>query len=280
MKDIMKYGIIMLAMAFGLTACSDSDDDITVGLKTNSDSINVGILTEGMVVMPSTATSFDIMFERNKDTGAISVPIKVYTDASDIFTAPSEVKFASGELQKKITVNVSDKIEMFKDYIVEVVVDENYTMQYSLSTVTSRSRMTVVKEDYKVVQKGTYLSWWTDEEEPAELEYSEMLQSYRFNKQTSGVFTFTFTLGEAIADEADELFGMQPITFSDDFLKNGCLTSEDWAHSDYGMVTMKGYTAQPSVYDPNKKVYYFDIQWRVSAGSFGDYYDVFTVTEP
>lgn len=280
MKDIMKYGIIMLAMAFGLTACSDSDDDITVGLNTNSDSINVGILTEGMVVMPSTATSFDIMFERNKDTGAISVPIKVYTDVSDIFTAPSEVKFASGELQKTITVNVSDKIEMFKDYIVEVVVDENYTMQYSLSTVTSRSRMTVVKEDYKVVQKGTYLSWWTEKEEPAELEYSEMLQSYRFNKQTSGVFTFTFTLGEAIADEADEQFGMQPITFSDDFLKNGCLTSEDWAHPSYGMVTMKGYTAQPSVYDPDKKVYYFDIQWRVSAGSFGDYYDVFTVTEP
>ena len=273
---MMVFGII--SMAF--TACGD-DDDITVGPKTNSDSINVVITTGNEIVMPSTAKSFEITLERNKNTGDISVPISLKTGASGIFSAPATVDFANGELTKTVTISVSEDIKMFKDYFVEVIVDQNYTLQYAANTGmagSSRVMFTVIKEDYKVVSKGKYTSAWTEEPEDAELEYSEILDCYRFNKQTSGVFTYTFTLGEVIDDEEDILNGMQPITFSDDFLKSGCVTSDDWAHPTYGTVTIKGFDSndeQPSFYDPAHKVYYFDIEFTVAAGSFGDYYDTF-----
>lgn len=271
MKTI-KLFMITCVVTLGFTACHD-DNDVTIGAFTNADSLNVVVVTDPSVVMPSTATSFDITLQRNKDNGSISVPLSFYCGATGIFTGPETVNFASGELEKTITVNVSDNIQMFKDYLLEVVVDENYTIQYAATTDMEgapRALFTVVKEDYKVVKQGVYYSDWIEDEEPAELEYSEILDSYRFNKQTSGAFTFTFSLGEA--DEE----GTLPITYDDDFINNGSATSEDWADSVYGIMTMKGSTAEESYYDPDTKTYWFDIKYTVAAGSFGNYYDHFT----
>ena len=277
MKKLYYLMMVLGIISVAFTACGD-DDDISVGPKTNSDSINVVITTGHEIVMPSTATSFEITLQRNKNTGDISVPISLRTGTRDIFTAPATVNFTNGELTKTITINVSEDIKMFNDYYVEVVVDENYTLQYAKNTGmtgSSRAMFTVVKEDYKVVKKGKYTSAWTEEPEDAELEYSEILGNYRFNKQTSGVFTYTFTMGDVISDENDPLKGMPPLTFSDDFIKNGSVTSADRAHSTYGTLTIKGCNEQPSFYDPTEKVYYFDIKFTVAAGSFGDYYDTF-----
>lgn len=274
---MMVLGIISVAF----TSCGD-DDDVSVGPQTNSDSINVVITTGHEIVMPSTATSFEITLERNKNTGAISVPISLRTGASGIFTAPATVEFANGELTKNVTISVSNDIKMFNDYYVEVIVDQNYTLQYAKNTNmngSARAMFTVVKEDYKVVKKGQYYSAWLDDPEDAELEYSEILNTYRFNKQTSGLFTYTFTLGDVVTDEESEMKGLQPVTFSQDFIKNGCATSEAWAHPTYGIVTIKGNEDEPSFYDPEKKLFYFDIKFTVAAGSFGNYYDNFLVTE-
>lgn len=271
MKTI-KLFMITCIVALGFAACSD-DDDVTVGARTNADSVNVVVVTGPNVVLPSTATSFDITLQRNKDNGAISVPLSFNTGAAGIFTGPAKVDFASGELEKTITVNVSESIKMFQDYFLEVVVDENYTKQYAVSTGmsgASRALLTIVKEDYKVAKKGMYHSEWLKGEEPAELEYSEILDAYRFNKQTSGAFTYVFTLGEAGED------GTQPITYDDSFITSGSATSEDWADSTYGIMTMKGSTAERSYYDPATKTYWFDIKFTVAAGSFGNYYDKFT----
>lgn len=264
--------MIACIVALGFTACSD-DDDVTVGAKTNAEGLNVVVVTGPSIVMPSTATSFDITLQRNKDNGAISVPLTFNTGSKNLFVAPAKVEFASGELEKTITVNVNDNIEMFKNYFLEVVVDENYTTQYAASNDmdgASRMLLTIVKEDYKVVKHGSYLSWWTDESEDADLEYSEILDMYRFNNQTSGKITFSFSLGEADED------GTRPISYTDDFINNGWTTSDDWADSRYGVMTMKGSTAEPSLYDPETKTYWFNIKFTVAAGSFGSYYDSFT----
>lgn len=279
MKDLLKYGIAMLVIAFGFTACNDDDDDTVFGPKSNAEGTHVGVVTQGNVVIPSTGTSFDITFQRNNGTDALTVPVTLNTGSQGIFSAPANINFAAGDTLTTLTVTVSDKVEMFKNYFLEVVVDQNYTQQYDEDVTAPRAMLTVVKEDYKVVATGSYLSWWTEEEEDAELEYSEILDSYRFNKQTSGEFTFEFSVGDVVTDEEDDLYGMQPITFSDNFISVGCVTSADWAHPSYGMVTMRGFenSDAPSYYDPENKTYYFDIQWRVSAGTFGDYYDSFTV---
>ena len=274
---MMVLGIISVAF----TSCGD-DDDVSVGPQTNSDSINVVITTGHEIVMPSTATSFEITLERNKNTGALSVPISLRTGTRGIFSAPATVVFANGEKTKNVTISVSNNIKMFTEYYVEVIIDPNYTMQYDKTTSmkgSPRAMFTVVKEDYKVVKKGSYSSWWLADPEDASLEYSEILGTYRFHKQTSGLFTYTFTLGDIVIDAESDMNGLQPITFTPDFIKTGCATSEEWAHPTYGIVTIKGNEDEPSFYDPEKKLFYFDIKFTVDAGSFGNYYDNFLVTE-
>ena len=81
MKTI-KLFMITCIVALGFAACSD-DDDVTVGARTNADSVNVVVVTGPNVVLPSTATTFDITLQRNKDNGAISVPLSFNTGAAE-----------------------------------------------------------------------------------------------------------------------------------------------------------------------------------------------------
>lgn len=275
MKNLTKYMLALLSGAFLLTACGD-DDSFAPGPATNAEGLNVYIESDKSIVMESTASSFEFTVARNKDNGAITVPLRYEGENLDVFSLPASVSFAAGELSKTLTVQCSDAIEMFTDYKIQVIVDEAYTTQYDANPAGfPRAILDIVKEDYKVFATGTYTSAWTEEDEPATLEYSEIKGSYRFKNATSGNFTYEFSVGdEPIADETSDFNGLYPITYSKAFDATGWVTSEDWAHPDYGMVTIYP-GSDPSAYDAENKTYYLSIEFTVSAGSFGSYYDVF-----
>lgn len=267
-KIFLMAGVVMTM--FMAASCSD-DDGWSAGNKTNADSLNVYIASDDNIVLPVDGNTFEVKFARNNTNGELTIPINFSTGTPEIFTnVPTSVTFANGLAEATASFTCISELEMFKAYRATIVIDEQYTTQYAnKATNMPRAELKIVKEDYKVAKKGTYISAWTEEEEPAELEYSQILDSYRFNCQTSGQFTYVFTLGKAEED------GTQPITFSDSFINNGSVTSAEWAHPTYGVVTIKGSTKKPSFYDPGTKTYWFDIKFTVAAGSFGNYYDVF-----
>jgi hypothetical protein len=271
----MKLNKIFIAgiavMSIMAVSCSD-DDDWSAGNPTNAKGLNVYIASNNNVVLPVDGNTFEVTYVRNITDGELTIPVKCSTSTPGIFTSiPTSVTFASGQAEATATFSCIPEMEMFKTYSATIVVDEQYTTQYADTTINlPRAELSIVKEDYKVAKKGTYLSWWTEEPEPAELQYSEILGSYRFNAQTSGEFTFVFKLGKANED------GTLPITYSDSFVNVGAATSPAWAHSTYGIMTMKGSKKKASYYDPATKTYWFDVNFTVSAGSFGNYYDTFT----
>ena len=258
-------------MSLMAVSCSD-DDDWSAGNPTNEKGLNVYIASNNNVVLPVDGNTFEVTYVRNITDGELTIPVKFSTGTPEIFTSvPTSVTFASGQAEAKASFSCINDMEMFKTYNATIVIDEQYTTQYADTVVNlPRAELNIVKEDYKLFKKGTYLSWWTEEPEPAELQYSEILGSYRFSAQTSGEFTFAFTLGKADED------GTLPITYSKSFVNVGAATSAAWAHPSYGIMTMKGNASKPSYYDPKTKTYMFAIQFTVAAGSFGTYYDTFT----
>ena len=275
MKYLNKYMFALLAVSTMLTACGDDDDNYAVGEPTNADALNVYFEADQSIVMASTATSFDFTVSRNKDNGAITVPLTYHGEDLTPFALPQSVSFASGELQKTITVTCSDAMKMFNEYRIEVIIDPAYTTQYKAQVEGyPRATLDIVKEDYKTFATGTYTSAWTEVGEPATLEFSEILGMYRFKNITSGNLSYDFTVGDKPMTEGD-FAGLYPITFGEGILKNGCVTSEDWAHPSYGIVTIYGDESAPSAYSKETKTYYLSIEFTVSAGSFGAYYDTF-----
>lgn len=277
MKNLTKYVLALLAGVFVLTACSD-DDSFTPGPATNADGLNVYFDSDKDIVLEATATSFEFTVSRNIDNGAITVPLRYEGENLDIFSLPSSVSFAEGELTKTLTVNCSEQIEMFKAYKIQAIIDDAYTTQYSANvTGFPRAILDIIKEDFKPFAEGTYTSAWTEMGEPATLEFSEIKKCYRFKKATSGLFTYEFSVGEKpIDDEESEMNGFYPISYSKDFEDLGSKTSEDWADPTYGIMTMFP-GANESAYDAEHKTYYLSVEYTVSAGSFGSYYDTFEV---
>ena len=269
-KIFLMAGVVMTMLM--AASCSD-DDSWSAGNATNADSLNVYIASDNNVVLPVDGNTFEVKFARNKTNGELTIPLNFSTGTPEIFTnVPTSVTFASGQAEASVSFTCISDLEMFKDYRATIIIDEQYTTQYAKkATNLPRAELKIVKEDYKPYQSGVYTSAWTEVGEPAVLEYSQILDSYRFSRQTSGEFTYSFTLGKAEED------GTQPVTFSDSFVNNGSVTSADWAHSTYGVVTIKGCKKKPSLYDPSTKTYWFDIEFTVAAGSFGDYYDSFEV---
>lgn len=268
-KIFLMAGAVM--SMFMAVSCSD-DDNWSAGNPTNADSLNVYIASDNNVVLPVDGNTFEVTFARNNTNGELTIPVNFSTGTPEIFTdIPTSVTFANGASEATVSFSCISDLVMFKTYRATIVIDEQYTTQYAdQATNMPRAELKIVKEDYKTAKKGTYLSWWTEVAEPAELQYSEILDSYRFASQTSGEFTFAFSLGDT--DEN----GVQPIYYSDSFIASGSATSAEWAHPTYGVMTMKGSTKKLSYYDPATKTYWFDINFTVSAGSFGNYYDTFT----
>lgn len=269
--------VTLLAAALALGSCSD-DDDWSAGKPANAENINVYMPDDGSaaVAMSPDENSFTVTVARTSGSGELTVPLKTLNangydaDGNSLFSVPESVTFADGETEKEITVTCSESMEMFKTYRLTLSVPEDYTMPYSDSDSNlPRREINVVKEDYKPFAAGTYYSdFWGDDDgtpyqETATLEYSEIKDMYRFSNIVTGQ-TFTFSVDED-----------NKIEFGDSKYNTG------YAHPSYGDIYISPSEDEeyPSYYDPQTKTFYFGWEYTVSAGSFGDYYEWFTVAE-
>lgn len=271
--------LLTFSSALFFTACSD---DITREPSpiANPNSTNVYFSKENSSspVLGINATSFDIKVSRGKADKEQTVSLLTENVYNGIFEIPSSVTFAAGEAQKSITINVKD-MELMKSYHLAINVDGEQTSLYSkqiiingkdTTVVYPRIELNVLKEDFAPYAKGTYSDLFFaagDDYESwnATLEYSPSTKIYRFKSCWVDGYDVTFKWdGSAKVT----MVGTTSGTFV--YVATGSV------HSKYGMIYAyySGCT-----YDSATKKFTFPITWRVSAGSFGDYPDYFTITQ-
>lgn len=259
MKIFHKYFLLAVVSCCLFTACSD-DEDYTPGTPSNANGDNVYFSAdnEATLALGVDESEFTMTIERSNAGAAQSIPLKVATPHDSIFTVPVTVDFASGEGSKVIIIKTSDKMRMFKKYALSITIPEEYTQQYAETTTYPRMELNITKEDYKPYATGLYTSGYFEELWDATLEYSEILNLYRFPSCWVKGYDVTFAWD-----------GSEKVK-----VNNGNKFVTGYIHASYGMVS-----ATPGLcsYDASSKTFSFIYEWTVSAGTFGEIPDTFEV---
>ena len=180
----------MLLSVLALCSCSD-DDDYTKGKQTNKDGNNVyfSVINDATVKIGAEDRSIEIILERDITDNAAEITVPLVHNVIDegMFKVPSSVTFAENETMAVVEVEVSEKLKMFKEYMLSISIPEKYTYPYAIQIASPIYYAAVIKEDYVTVANGTYKDWFFGSWEQT-LEYSEKLGIYRFpNLIVSGV---------------------------------------------------------------------------------------------
>jgi hypothetical protein len=261
----MKINKIFLFAAMALTSlslasCSD-DDDFTPGKAAGSN--DVYFTNQGNQTVSLEATSFTITLGRSNASGALSVPLK-QIQVSPMLTVPATAEFAAGETETEVTIQVNSEAKPFTDLHLRLSIPEEYTSPYKAPTNgVPELNINIQKEDYAPFKTGTYFSeFWETEEEDIVLEYSPMLDTYRFQHVAMDE-TFTFKV-----DEEGNI----------SVLQSAFATA--YVHPDYGVISANRSSDAPSFVDVDEDgvtTYVFCFEYTVSAGSFGSALDYFVV---
>ena len=260
-KIFLMAGLTM--MSFMATSCGSSDD-WAPGDPSLVGGQNVYFDTEENVALPMDGNTFEVTFARTTTSGDLTIPVNFSTPTPDIFTdVPKTVTFASGADKAKITITCKSDMEVFHTYRATITIDQQYTQSYIKDAKNCpKAELNVIKEDYKPYKSGTYYSEFFGTEEPAVMEVSELKKLYRF-KHVAADQTFHFTV-DPLADGAISIVEAKIPTA--------------YVHATYGPVTANR-TNKPSFVEVEDGVttYYFNFEYTVDAGSFGDAYDYFVV---
>lgn len=262
MKLFNRYFLLAVASCCIFTACSNNDDYVSGSAANSGENIYFAASNESSPVLATDENTFSITVERSNGTAAESIPLIVATPHDSIFTVPATVDFASGETSKTITITASAKMRMFKTYALSLAIPEAYTHQYAETEVYPRMELSVLKEDYQPYANGTYTCGFFGDSWEAELEYSPILNLYRFSGCWMPGYDVTFTWD-----------GGASIT-----VNGGEAITTGYVHSRYGMVSATPIKDECG-YDTDSKLFTFGYTWTVSAGPFGDYADYFEITE-
>lgn len=259
----------MAAALAGLVACEQSVP-YEKGAQMDLNGPNVYFSNENptKLVLSSDATEFEIAVLRSDATDALTVPLKGICTTDGIFDVPESVEFASGVDSVNVKVTVLDKIEMFKDYSLTISVPEEYTHQYAVQDVYPGHVVKVIKEDYVTYAEGIlYDTFYYEDSFAYNLEYSELLGNYRIkNPWSSQGEDFIFTWD-----------GSEKVTMSAKKYATG------FTIGNYGAVTANIVSAVYTHFDAGQLMqtecdaFYININWSVSAGSFGEYPEIFIV---
>ena len=204
---------------------------------------------------------------------ALQVPVTL-AGTKGIFSGAPSVKFEAGEAESEYAIAISDKMEPFTNYKVQVIVDEAYTDPYTYEDgdLMPIIDLSIMREDYVPFAEGVYYSDFFGASWEDVMEYSPMLDQYRFSEWIAG-YPMTFKWDRNTETNPDQVFVMN------DKYTTG------YVHPTYGMVSAVT-TDEKSVFgfmpgaweDDGSDVFYFGFKWTVSAGSFGIYPDYFVVS--
>ena len=258
-KIFLMAGLTM--MSFMATSCG-SNDDWAPGDPSLVGGQNVYLNTAENIELPMDGNTFEVTFARTTTSGELTIPVNFSTPTPEVFTdVPKTVTFASGADKATITITCKSDMEVLRTYRATITIDQQYTQAYiDNETNCPKAELKVIKVDYKPFKNGTYYSEFFGTEEPAVLEYSEIKKLYRF-KHVAADQTFNFTVD---ADNNIKVVEAKIPT--------------SYVHATYGAVTANR-TNKPSYIEVEDGVttYYFNFEYTVDAGSFGDAYDYFVV---
>lgn len=269
MKSI-KYMCLAFVALFAASCSDDNTFEPGAPAVKGGEKVYFSDENENSIVVALTDTEIPVVLVREDGAKEAVVPVKFTTGAEGVFTAPASVKFEAGKTEATYVVTMTDKMEAFKSYSFQLTVDEAYTNPYAYDeeSLFPRFDMTVLKEDYAPYAYGVYYSDFWGEEWEEVLEYSPMLDTYRIPGWWTGAQGFTFTWNK----ETNKL-------------KMGATKfPTGMPYGDYGEVSgdtsdaKSNFVFIPKGGDNGEDIFWFDFKWTVSAGSFGIYPEIFTVT--
>ena len=138
MKSNIKYGLLTLAVALGLAACSNNEYEYTPAEVTPGAQVFFPLTNKSSVDLTISSTTFNIPVQRTDSAEALTVGLKVEGDTKGIYTFPSTVSFAANQAKTNISVGV-DNTKLQYDSLQTVTVtitDEKNTTPYGPSAYT------------------------------------------------------------------------------------------------------------------------------------------------
>jgi hypothetical protein len=264
MKNMRKILMSAFGIALLLTACSEDYPERTESYKPASDVMSVYFPSSegGTVEITPTATTYEVKVSRMDSTKAAVIPLKKSYDISGLFTIPSSVTFAAGQKDATVQITFPDLVD-FRLYPIGLELDETYTNPYdSLVIGTSKLALTITQTDWTNYAVGEFTSEFFDGSWSQTLQYSKILKRYKLTDLYATGYGFQFSWdGSAAVDFVGE-------------------TATGYIDSDYGMIYATGDSdPKKSFYVADSKSFTFNIEFTVSAGSFGAYNEVFVITQ-
>ena len=217
-------------------------------------------------------TVYVTLVRSGNTANALQVPVKL-GGTQGIFSGASTVTFKENEAEAEYAIAISKEMVPFTNYKVQVTVDETYTAPYTYEDgdLVPMIDLTILREDYVPFAEGVYVTEFFGASWDDVLEYSPMLDQYRFSEWIAG-YPLTFKW-----DRSTETNPGQVLVMSDKY-------TTGYSHPTYGMVSAvttdekSTFAFMPGAWDDGSDVFYFGFKWTVSAGSFGISPDYFVVS--
>ena len=276
----IKFALVSLALVLGFTACNKNDYEYEPGKEAATDNLALYFDDEENLTLALADNEVEITLNRVDTEGELSVPL-IVNSAPDFVTVPGRATFAAGEDKTTIKLTIGEGMEAFTKYLIKISIPEEYTQPYDVDSGSPVYSFTITKEDFATVAKGVFTStvaWKSSWEN--DLEFSNFLNLYRFpDLIASGTHIyFHFDM---------DAEGNQEFYFTDASGNHITKFSTGYIHPSYGEMTATVNEGYDMGYDEfvdeetGQPVNEFYWVWKitVSAGSFGENYQTYDVTE-
>ncbi|MDR0725926.1 MAG: hypothetical protein LBF59_07975 [Prevotellaceae bacterium] len=267
MKFINKIGIVVLTIVTLNVFISCEKEvvrDSSPEANPNSNRVYFPEQTDDQLVLGISDVSTPITIAREVSDNALTVSITITANAA--FSIPQTVSFAAGDTATVFDLSIGD-IELMKKYLVILNIDENQSNPYDEDAKFSTLALNILKEDFAPFAEGVYSSEFFEEEWPATLEYSPSTELYR--------------LADCWMPDYDVLFKWEGTKVTIQGTKNSSgsyiYLPTGYVHPSYGMISAYYSQTDINYYNEATETFTFPITWVVSAGSFGEYIDTYTI---
>lgn len=270
MKIFNKLAIVAtIAAGIGFTSCQ-KELPYEVGAPAAQDSAVV-YFTDNIsnVVLQISDSTLQLGVARYATEAATyNLDVTLEEGIDGAITVPATVSFDEGDLDTTITVTISD-VELMENYRVKIAIDAAWVNPYAIGDNTVLS-FNIMREDFAPYAEGTYVDYflYTDAEGNPQ-PYAQVLEY----SPSTGVYRIQDCWG----------MGASPLTFTWDGSENISVIpsaiATGYVHPNYGMVSAN-YLDAEVVTEGNMVQMVFYINWTVSAGSFGEYPNLFVFEKP
>lgn len=257
------FGALVILLGLSVFGCSDDLPERVASYEPSEGVVQVYFPAGNTAYyeVEPIENSVSVTIAREVSDDALTVNLAVL-DTAGVFTVPSSVSFDDGQLETSFDVSFED-LTFFLDYMIVISFEEELTNPYLAIDGTQEFVLRVMQSDWKSVAAGEYYSDFFESTQEQDLQYSEILDRYRFPNVWFSGFHFEFLWdGESAKVEAvQEQF------------------ATGYVHATYGMIYAE-VSEEDSYYDSEGKQLVFDVSWEVpGVGSFGNFPEIFTFSE-